>query len=247
MTEREPLPDVEPRHLADVELARRCAAGDETAWERFVRDYRPLLYRAADAIDHTGGARELADSLYADLFGLKGEGEGRRSLLASFQGRSSLGTWLRAVLAQRYVDRLRMQRRLEPLPDEDAEPHDTAVAAGRQPLRVDPDPGDPNRSRYLASLQEAVASAVAALDARDRLRLGCYYVQNLTLAATGRLLGEHEATVSRQLTRTRRAIRERVEQRLREQGFTDYQIAECVRALADDPGTLDLAQALDIR
>src|SRR5262249_58732748 len=55
---------------ADLELARLCAEGDEPAWERFVREYRPLLYRAADALDPTGGARDIADSLYAELYGL---------------------------------------------------------------------------------------------------------------------------------------------------------------------------------
>jgi DNA-directed RNA polymerase specialized sigma24 family protein len=94
-------------HADDVALAAACAAGDEAAWERFVREYRPVLYRAADALDTTGRARELADALYADLFGLtEREGE-RRSLFRYYQGRSSLATWLRAVLAQRYVDLLR--------------------------------------------------------------------------------------------------------------------------------------------
>ena len=43
-----------------------------------------------------------------------------RSLFRYFHGRSSLTTWLRAVLAQRYVDRLRTIRRTEALPDEES-------------------------------------------------------------------------------------------------------------------------------
>ena len=39
------------RHDEDLELARQCASGSEEAWDRFVRDYRPLLYRAADALE----------------------------------------------------------------------------------------------------------------------------------------------------------------------------------------------------
>ena len=34
-------------------------------------EYRPVLYRAADALDRGGGAREIADSLYAELYGIK--------------------------------------------------------------------------------------------------------------------------------------------------------------------------------
>ena len=63
---------VDSQHAADLELARLCASGDEQAWERFVRDYRPVLYRAAQALDATGAAREIADSLYAELFGVRG-------------------------------------------------------------------------------------------------------------------------------------------------------------------------------
>jgi RNA polymerase sigma factor (sigma-70 family) len=223
---------VDASHAADLELARLCASGDDQAWERFIREYRPLLYRAADALDRSGGARELADSLYAELYGVKAAGRGRQSLFAYFHGRSSLATWLRAVLAQRYVDRLRVQRKLRPLPDEDVEAHET-------------EPTDPDRSRYLALLQRALSCAIARLAGRDRLRLGCYYVQELTLAETGRALNEHEATVSRQLARTRRSIRDDVERQLRdEHGMSGDQIAACFASVAGDPGPLDLKQVI---
>jgi DNA-directed RNA polymerase specialized sigma24 family protein len=88
--------------------------------------------------------------------------------------------------------------------------------------------------------------AVAALAPRDRLRLGCYYAQELTLAQIGRLLGEHEATVSRHLTRTRRELRSAVERHLREtHGLNAAAVAECFAAAVDDPGSLDVAVLLD--
>jgi RNA polymerase sigma factor (sigma-70 family) len=228
---------VERSHAADVELARQCAGGDEAAWQRFVLEYRPVLYRAADALDRTGGARELADALYADLYGVNDGGAGRQSLFRYFQGRSSLATWLRAVLAQRYVDCLRAQRRLEPLPNE-ADAHDE-LAASRPDVQ-----DDPERPRYVALMRQVLARALAALGDRDRLRLACYYVQALTLADTGRLLQEHEATVSRQLSRTRRAIRVDVERHLRAEGLSEEQMAACLTSVAGDPGPLDLTQLL---
>ncbi len=220
------------KYAADVELARRCAAGDEAAWERFVLEYRPLLYRAADAIEPGGGARDLADALYADLYGLTERGGERRSLFRYFQGRSSLATWLRAVLAQRYVDRVRERRRFEPLPDEE----------GQQADRPSEPTADPGSTRGAKLLEHAIEQSVAELDGRERLRLGCYYVQELTLAETGRVLKEHEATVSRQLARTRTTIRESVERRLRGSGLNDSQLAECFAAAAADSGRLDLAR-----
>ena len=120
-------------HLVDLALACACAQGDELAWEHFVLEQRPLLYRAADALDPGGGARDLADSLYADLFGLRDRDRERQSLFRYFHGRSSLTTWLRAVLAQRHVDRLRANRRAEPLPDEDSS---SALPAPARPHRA---------------------------------------------------------------------------------------------------------------
>jgi RNA polymerase sigma-70 factor (ECF subfamily) len=218
-------------HLEDLALACACAAGDEAAWEHLVREHRPGLYRAADAIDPSGGARDLADSLYGDLFGTTEKDGERRSLFRYFHGRSSLSTWLRAVLSQRFVDRVRSRRREDPLPE------DESAAALSAPSR----PIDPDRDRQMPAMRAALGSAIAALDPRDRLRLSCYYAQELKLAAIGRLLGEHEATVSRHLTRTRRLIREAVERVLRQDlRMDDRAIAECFASVVSDPGAMDV-------
>lgn len=214
-------------HLADLALACACAEGRDAAWDYFVAEYRPVLYRAADAVDPGGGAREIADALYGDLFS--------RSLFRYFHGRSSLATWLRALVAQRYVDRIRETRRLEPLPD-DASPaalpgHEAAV--------------NPDRARFAAAMRSALSSAMAALEPRDRLRLRCYYAEEMTLAQIGRVTHEHEATVSRQLARARRTLREEIERRLREEHrFSRAEVAECISSASGDPGTLDLAELL---
>jgi len=222
-------------HLEDLALACACAAGDEQAWQHLVLQQRPFLYRAADALDSGGSARDLADSLYADLFGLADREGERKSLFRYFHGRSSLSTWLRAVLAQRHVDQLRTSRRLETLPDEDSS---SAFPAPARPI-------EPERNRYLRLVRQALTQAVANLAARDRLRLACYYAQELTLAQTGRMLGEHEATSSRQLARTRDAIRTAVEERLKaEAGLTDMEIAQCFASVTEDAGPLDLRDML---
>ena len=227
--------DVERRcaalHLEELALACACEAGIDDAWRHFVLTYRPVLYRAADAIDQTGAARELADALYGDLFGASERDGTRQSLFRYFHGRSSLATWLRAVLAQRHIDRLRAHRSMEPLADEDPPQSELAV---EEP--------DPERPRLRGLVQAAIAAAIALLAPRDRLRLGCYYAQQMTLAQVGRLTGEHEATVSRQLSRTRSLIRQTVEERLRAQdGLALIEVEECFRLIADDPGTLDLS------
>lgn len=218
-------------HLDDLALACACARGDERAWEHFVAQHRAGLYRAADAIDASGGARELADALYGDLFAARERDGERQTLFRYFHGRSSLATWLRAVLAQRVIDRARSARRMDALPDEES-----PAALPAREERVDPE-----RAQHVRAMRDALARAIAALDARDRLRLGCYYAQSLTLAESGRVLGEHEATVSRQLARTRRSIRDAVEHQLRSgQGFSDAQIAACFESIVEDAGPIDL-------
>ena len=222
-------------HLEDLALACACAEGTERAWDHFIREFRPVLYRSADALAPGGSARDIADSVYAELFGLEVRDGERRSLFRYYHGRSSLATWLRAVLAQRHVDRVRAERRLDPIDDD----------AGVALAVTDPDDLDPDKPRFLALVRLALLHAIAGLADRDRLRLACYYREALTLAQTGRLLNEHEATVSRQLARTRKAIRAEVERYLRrEQGFGDEQIARCFECTIDDPGPLDLEEVL---
>jgi RNA polymerase sigma-70 factor (ECF subfamily) len=222
-------------HLEDLALACACAEGSDAAWDHVIREYRPVLYRAADAIDSTGGARDLADALYAELFGLSERDGVRRSHFRYYHGRSSLATWLRAVLAQRHIDRVRSQRRIESLPEE--EMADSLPA---------PDTSiDPSRARYVDLMRRTIATAVAALAPRDRLRLTCYYAQNLTLAQIGRAMGEHEATVSRHLTRTRRDIRTTVERDLSErERMSEAQIDECFASVLGDAGSLDIGDLL---
>jgi hypothetical protein len=87
---------------------------------------------------------------------------------------------------------------------------------------------------------------MAELPARDRLRLACYYAQELTLAQTGKVLGEHEATASRALARTRATVRRAVERDLRgKAGLTDTEIARCFECVTEDAGPLSLHDMLD--
>mgnify|MGYP002789023230 CR=1 FL=1 len=207
---------------SDVELASACLAGDERAWERLIREYKPALLRAAQALDPAGGAHDLAEELFADLFS--------KSLLRYYQGRSSLLTWLRAVLAQRFVDRIRARRRL-------GDPVDERLAAPQR--RV-----EPGEAACRGCVRAALESAVAALDPGDRLLVRLYYDQGLTLTAIGRLRHESEATASRHLSRIRATLRRLVESGLAAAlTGTGLSTAECLRLVMDDAGDLDL-QAL---
>lgn len=185
-------------HVRDLALATACAAGHGEAWDHFVLTYRPELYRAARAMTDDATGRELADSLYADLFGL-GEREGeRRSLFRYYHGRAKLSTWLRSVLAQRHVDLVRSQRRTTSLDDDGERPAEARLPAAPAV--------DPAVSAAMRTAALAVTAALATLAVDDRRRLAYYYVHGLKLMAIGRLFEESEATASRKLERARQAL-----------------------------------------
>lgn len=227
-------------HAADLALACACSAGNDAAWEYFVATYRSQLLRAACAIAGESGGRELADSLYGELFGLR-ESEGlRRSLFDYFHGRSKLGTWLHAILAQRHIDEFRRTRKMDSL--DDPEGDDGSGIAKKLPAKIGSP--DPEREPYLAMMQAAVEQALKALEPRDRLRLAYYYVEELTLLEIGKLLREHEATASRKIERARQDVRRSVEAALRgEKKLSEAQVRLCYE-YAREEWPFDLTRAL---
>jgi RNA polymerase sigma factor (sigma-70 family) len=220
---------VDSLNLEELALASACAEGQVSAWAYFIECHRPGLRAAARAIAGDGDGPELADSIYGELYGLEEKDGCRRSLFDYFHGRSRLSTWLRSILAQRHVDRLRVTRRLRPLDDE-------ADDGSAVPLRQCEAP-DPEREKYARLAQGAVAAAIAHVQPADRLRLSSYYLQHLTLAQIGRLMGEHESTVSRKLEKLRQQLRVEVERILRdEQHLDDQQVGRCFECALDDTG-----------
>jgi RNA polymerase sigma-70 factor len=221
-------------NVADLALATACRAGHDGAWEHFIRELRPALYAAGRMIAGDDG-REIADSLYAELFGLQSPDGSRRSLLAYYHGRSRLITWLRSVLVQRTIDRRRQSVRLTSLDESSAESPAQAHAGVTATLVAPADP-DPDRERLVACAQSALDAAIDALEPRDRIRLRLYYGQDLTLARIGRLLGESEATVSRRLDRARRQLREAAAEALsRTHGLSPPAVARAFEYAAGAP------------
>jgi RNA polymerase sigma factor (sigma-70 family) len=234
-------------------LASACTEGCEAAWEHFFSTYRAYLRAAAAAILRcsagSADACDLADSLFSELYGVAGGKGAERSLFRYFHGRSSLKTWLRAVLAQRHIDSIRAGRRFEELGEDDTGDGRPGTLLG-PPLQ----PGDPHRERYVTSFTRALQTALEGLEPREKERLRLYYAEEKTLAEIGRLLGEHESSVSRHLDRARRDLRQAVENVLRQgiagangsasqPGLSDAEIALCFEYSAGD-NPIDLEQLL---
>lgn len=202
----------------DWALVQACLSGSERAWELFIARYRPVVFSMALAITSDGSlAGELADSLWAELFGTKTDQNGRRlSKLSFYSGRGSLQGWLRASLAQEYVKRFRKDRRFMQLDDE-------ADTANARLMKGDAAaPADPRVDR-------ALEQAVAELNGEERLLLASYYLDERSLAEIGVMLSLHESTVSRRLTKTIRRLRKRILHYLRAGGVDMRQAEELIQ------------------
>jgi RNA polymerase sigma-70 factor, ECF subfamily len=209
-------------HLEDLAIAHGCALGRESAWRRFLAQYRDQLTRAA--VEMTGSAalgEELASALYSELFGLT-EREGKRwSPLLGYSGRGSLMGWLRAVLAQRRVDQYRKIGRETELDEiEPAAPAFEQVELER-----------------IEDLQVALKMTLGAASAEERFLLSAYYLDQHTLDEISRVLRVHVATISRKLKRATKRLRKELLQTLIARGLSRRAAEE---ALGTDPRDVDI-------
>jgi RNA polymerase sigma-70 factor, ECF subfamily len=201
--------------IDELALARACAAGNNSAWEIFLTRYREKLYLSALRIAREdSSARELADTLYADLYGTNTREGQRVSKLSSYTGRGSLEGWLRTVLAQEYVNRYRRTKRLVSLDEESEE--------GVQFQAPEPEPV-PAAGYQLA---EVTDEALESLPAEDRTILSAYYLDGRTLAEIARMLGVHESTISRKLDRLAKNLRKQILAGLIRRGLSRRQAEE---------------------
>ncbi len=203
--------------LEELHLARACAAGSEQAWEIFMTRYREKLYDIAAGIAReSSAARELADSLYADLYGTTTRDGQRVSKLASYTGRGSLEGWLRTVMAQEFVNRYRRQKRLVSLDEESQDGVQFPAPATEAALAVDP------------RVEAAADAALAALPAEERYLLASYFLDGRTLADIARTLAVHESTISRKLDKLVKTLRKRIVSDLGRRGMSRRQAEEAL-------------------
>lgn len=228
----------------DLCLIVACERGDEKAWEDLVASFDSTVKSAARKISSNAeDAEDLASSIWAELYGLRVDADGnKKSKLAYYSGRGSLAGWLRAVVSQLAVDQFRKQakfvqieedREFENLANEASNgdgPHFGSHTENPEDLYSD--------GRAMADVSAALSSAIAGLEAEDRLIVKLYYFDDLKLKDIAATFGYHEATASRKLTRVQSDIRKGVEKSLKSQhGWTD---GEVKRHLAETAASMGL-------
>ena len=208
---------VDALNADDLCLIIACERGDETAWNDLVKNYDGVVKSAARKISNNAeDAEDLASSIWAELYGLKHDKDGKlKTKLSYYSGRGSLAGWLRAVVSQLAIDGFRKNakfvqieetREFENLANDASENSDSAkiVHASQNPEE------NFARKQMRKDVSDALRHAIGKLEAEDRLMLKLYYFDDLKLKDIGATLGFHEATASRKIARiqieTRRAV-----------------------------------------
>jgi RNA polymerase sigma-70 factor len=221
----------------DLCLIVACERGVEAAWTDLMARFSTTVRSAArSASSNEAAAEDLAQSIWAELYGLRVREDNRPAgKLAYYSGRGSLAGWLRAVVAQLAVDHHRKDARLVPTEDDtelDRLAHSGDEAREQPEARSAYNPEEllSDRSQTV-ELEKALAQSLAELADEDRLLVKLYYFDGLRLREAGKVLGVHEATASRRLTRVHGELRDKVESILvKERGWTT---AEAQKAFAD--------------
>jgi RNA polymerase sigma-70 factor (ECF subfamily) len=202
----------------DLCLVAACEQGHAAAWEDLVNSFGATVRSAArNATGSEDAAEDLAQSIWAELHGLRTRADGKPSgKLGYYSGRGSLGGWLRAVVGQLAVDQRRKTARYVQT-EEDAEldrlaQDATDIADNHHQADTAANPEDALLAQRTArDVEMALAQAMSELPPEDRLLLKLYYFDDLRLREIGALLGFHEATASRRLARLQTELRQWVE------------------------------------
>ena len=206
--------------IEELVLARACSAGNDAAWNVFLARFRSPLFATACKITRNEAAgRELADGLYAELYGMPNR-EGRRiSKLDYYMGRGSLEGWLRTVLAQQHINRCRSQAHDVSL--------DEQIEAGVS-FAACPQVAAPIADQRVTA---AIAQTLAEVSSEERFLLASYYLDQRTLASIGRQMGVHESTISRKIERLTAALRKRIRKRLQSAGIAPRRCDELLQEM----------------
>lgn len=214
----------------DLCLVLACEKGDESAWSDLVRLYDPTVRAAARKMcGNAADADDLAGSIWAELHGLRADGDGRvKSKLSYYSGRGSLGGWLRAIVSQLAVDEFRKQARFVQVEEErefETRANEAADDA-RGLVGSAPSPEEElGEKRAAADVMASIRDAISGLAEEDRLILKLYYFDDLKLKDIAATFGFHEATASRRLVKIQSTIRSAVSEILeKKRGWTKDEV-----------------------
>jgi len=205
--------------------SQSCSEDASAAWITLERTYKGFICDLVRFFYSTSfAAQDLADSVFADLFLPDRSGASR---IASYDGRSSLSTWLRVVVCNRAINARRCSASVKSTDIQVEIPDEPALQNIELTFRA---------QRYGSALWDSLKSACRALTPRERLILLWRYEDGLQLGHIARLLGIHQSNVTRQLERMQGKLRDEVVAILSQKhGLSRSAIQECIQDVVENP------------
>lgn len=184
------------RSLGDAELARLCAARDAGAIRHVIGANNQRLFRTAWSIlKHRAEAEEAVQSAYISAF----------ANIGSFEGRSSLSTWLTRIVVNEALGRRRVEeRRRRHLEEEGI----AVLDAYRDNLMRGSEAESPEAAIAREQIRKLLEQAVGELPDPFRTVFVLREIEGLSSEETAEILNVPVATVKTRLHRGRRRLHE---------------------------------------
>jgi RNA polymerase sigma-70 factor, ECF subfamily len=180
---------VEQCRTEEVHMVRRIRTGEELAFRELVECYKAKSYRIAYGILHNPeDADEIAQETFAKVY----------FSIKSFDGRSSLLTWIHRIAVNECYSYLR-KRRLKFVYESDS-------PDGPLPLRMQMLPDARPTHDETVAQRDFLNKLLERIPAEDRLLLLFKEVEGLSTAKLSELTGTNENTIKSRLVRARRKL-----------------------------------------
>ena len=184
------------RSLSDTELARLCAARDATAIRHVITSNNPRLFRTAWSIlKHRAEAEEAVQAAYLSAFAKMG----------TFEGRSSLSTWLTRIVVNEALGRRRSEKRRRRNLEEEGI---AVLDAYRETFMRGSETESPDAAIAREQIRKLLEQAVGQLPDSFRTVFVLREIEGLSSEETAEALGVPPATVKTRLFRARRRLQE---------------------------------------
>lgn len=212
-------------YTGDLYVGCACAHRSDVGWERFFARYRNFIVAMVRFFSrHSGDCPELSDSVLADLFLPDRTGHCR---IASYDGRSTLATWLRVVIHNHVMNGRKQINRSR----QSAFPTEVAEC----PAMCDLD-SRLTAERYQGVWKDSLADVCERLTDDERSLLLLRYERHLQLGQIARMIGIHQSNVTRQLDRLQARMRRDVISLLASKHhLSKFAIEECLADVLENP------------
>jgi len=190
------LPSQAKKRSQDAALVESSLAGDERAFERLVKKYRPLALRTAFAfLQDRDLARDIAQEAFVRV----------HRQLKSFDMSRTFSTWLRRITVNLCIDELRRRRRRTEVPlDETLHEQDGA---------------QPGAAAVAAERKEAVWKILEELPENYRTVMILREIEGLPTREVAKILKRPKASVRWRLHRARKLFRDMWTDRYKEESL----------------------------